>query len=188
MNQQTAIVPGSLSDVATMTGNSLAETFIDAAAVILLDTSGSMNIRDSRGGRSRYDVALEELASLQEAIPGRLAVIAFSHLPLFVPGGQPPFLGGTTDLTAALKFAKVADVPGMRFVLVSDGEPDNEKTALATARTYRGKIDVVYVGPEAQPRGRDFLQRLAAACGGKTMTADCVKELASKVETLLLGA
>ena len=181
-------VPGSLADTAARQGTSLAESFVSAEAVILVDTSGSMSARDSRGGQRRYDVALEELAALQAAIPGKVAVIAFSDTQLFVPGGQPPFLSGGTDLTGALKFAKVADVPGMRFIVVSDGMPDNQITALAVAGTFTNKIDTVYVGPERDTYARDFLARLSATKGGQTITADRVVELADKVERLLLGA
>ncbi|HOR01504.1 MAG TPA: VWA domain-containing protein [Anaerolineae bacterium] len=101
-----AIVPGSLSAIAAREGQSLAETFLNADAVILVDTSGSMMSGDSRGGRSRYNVALEELAHLQAHMPGKLAVIAFSDSTVFAPGGQPPLLGSGTNLAGALRFAK----------------------------------------------------------------------------------
>lgn len=43
-----------------------------------------------------------------------------------------------------------------------------------------------YVGPEEYPAGRDFLQRLAAATGGQTVTADRAKELKAGIERLYL--
>jgi hypothetical protein len=182
-------VPGSLADTAAKGGQSLAEAFVTAEAVVLVDVSGSMGMRDSREGRQRYEVALEELAALQAAIPGRVAVIAFADKPQFCPGGQPPFLAGSTDLTAALKFARVADVAGMRFVIVSDGVPDNPVTALAEARAFTSRIDSVFVGPESDGVGGGaFLAQLSGACGGQAVTADRVQELAAKVERLLLGA
>jgi len=184
MNQQ-AIVVGSLSDVAQKSDRGVAETFIDADVVIVVDTSGSMCATDSRGGKSRYDIALEELAKLQRSMPGKIAVIAFSDIAIFVPGGQPPFLSGGTNLAGALRFAKVADVSGIRFVVISDGEPDSRDDALAVARTYRNRIDVIYVGPEEQPEGRAFLAQLARTSGGQAVTADRMNELAEAVTLLL---
>lgn len=184
-----AIVPGSLSAVAKREGQSLAESFLSADAVILVDTSGSMCTCDSRGYRSRYDVALEELAQLQAHMSGKLAVIAFSDSPVFAPGGQPPLLGAGTDLAGALRFAKVADVPGIRFVVISDGQPDDGHAALAVAATYTNRIDTIFVGPENDfAGGRAFLQRLAAASGGQHIAADRVQALAHKTEQLLLSA
>lgn len=181
-----AIVPGSLSAVARRDGVSLAESFVGADAVIIVDTSGSMSTCDSRGGQSRYDVALHELAKLQAHMPGKLAVLAFSSGVMFCPGGQPPLLGGNTDLAGALRFAKVADVPGMRFVVISDGQPDDERKALAVAKTYTNRIDTVFVGPENDWQGgRAFLEKLAKASGGQHIAADRVHELADKTERLL---
>jgi len=192
MAEQTAVVPGSLSAVAARNGQSLAESFLNADAVIIVDTSGSMCTTDSRGGKSRYDVACEELAQLQAHMPGKLAVIAFSSHTMFCPGGQLPevgVLGVSTNLADALQFAKVADVPGMRFIVISDGEPDDGKAALAVAKTYASRIDTIFVGPENDWHGgRAFLQRLAAASGGQHIAADRVQELASKTEQLLLSA
>ena len=182
----TAITVGSIADLAAKSGTSLAESFISCDAVVIIDVSGSMGAHDSRGNKSRYDVALEELAALQEALPGKIGVIAFSDDAHFIPGGVPPFLGSGTDLTAALRFAKVADVPDMRFFVISDGEPDDERAAMAVAQTYSNRIDTIYVGPERHPRGRDFLARLAQATGGQNVTADRVMELADTIETLLL--
>lgn len=183
--QNNAVVVGSISDIAQRNGTSLAESFINCDAVVIVDVSGSMAAKDSRGGRSRYDIALEELAALQSHLPGKIAVIAFSDSVVFVPGGQPPFMGSGTNLAAALRFAKVADVPDMRFFIISDGSPDDEQAALNVAKTYSNRIDTIYVGPESYPRGREFLERLARASGGQSTTADRVQDLARVTQQLL---
>lgn len=178
---------GSLSDIASQRGLSIAETFIGADVVIIVDESGSMGAHDGRGGKSRHNVALEELAKLQATLPGKIAVIAFSDSVMFIPGGQPILLGGGTDLTRALEFAKVADVADMRFIVISDGEPDDERGALNVASSFEGRIDCVFVGPEGEPFGRAFLNRLAKAKGGKSTTAAQASDLAQSV-TLLLSS
>lgn len=186
MDSTTALVPGSLGAIAKQTGASLAETFLNASCIVICDTSGSMAARDSRGGKSRYDVELEELAKLQAAMPGKIAVIAFSHSVTFCPDGRPYNFGGNTDLASALDFAKVADVPGIRFVIISDGIPDEPELALCAARKYKARIDAIYVGPEADnDGGRRFLERLALESGGKAMAANRAMELAAKAQLLL---
>lgn len=182
------IVNGSLADQARHNNTSLAESFLSATLIVVIDVSGSMGATDSRGGRSRYDVACAELADLQQSMPGKVAVIAFSSDTVFVPGGVPPFLGGGTDLAGALQFAHVADTPGMRFVVISDGEPDDSAAALTVASTYAARIDCVYVGPEASPHGRKFLQQLAKRSGGQSVTANRAQELRANIEALLLSA
>lgn len=180
-----AIVPGSLAQVAKTDNKSLAEAFINADVVALVDVSGSMRDCDSRGGKSRYAVACTELAQIQNANRGKIAIIAFSSHTIFVPSGVPPMLGRYTDLAGALRFARVADTGKVRFVVISDGEPDNELTALTEATKYRGRIDVVYVGPEDRPAGRDFLTRLAQSRAGVCVTADRAAELAAQTQLLL---
>ena len=183
-----ALIRGSLADIATRSGASLAESFVGVDVVVLLDVSGSMHIPDSRGGRRRYDVALEELAQLQANMPGKIAVIGFSNYPEFAPNGKPAFQGGNTDLAKALQFARMADVVDMRFIVVSDGQPDNEREALDVTATYQGRIDCVFVGPEHDRLGQEFLNKLASAHGGQKVTADRVQQLAAKIERLLLTA
>lgn len=184
-----ALVKGSLADVARQSGQSLATTFISCDVVCIVDTSGSMGARDSVGGNSRYDQACYELATLQGSLPGKIGVITFSDTVLFCANGTPLFLGGGTDLAGALKFAKVADVPGgMRFIVISDGQPEDERAALRVAATYKNRIDVIFVGNERFPTGRDFLERLAKASGGQAVTASRAKELASSVQKLLAVA
>jgi Mg-chelatase subunit ChlD len=182
----TSLVIGSLGALAKQSGASLAETFLAADVIVLCDTSGSMSSRDSRGGQSRYDVACQELASLQTSLPGKLAIISFSSGTMFCPDGKPFNLGGGTDMAGALDFARVADIEGMRFILISDGQPDEEGRTLAAAAKYKSRIDTIFVGPEDDMGGRSFLNRLAAASGGQAITADRAKELASSVERLLL--
>jgi Mg-chelatase subunit ChlD len=75
----------------------------------------------------------------------------------------------------------------MQFILISDGQPDSEGAALAEAKKFKNKISVIYVGPESNPSGRNFLQRLATTTGGKAVTADRAKELAASVQLLLKG-
>jgi len=182
----TAIVKGSIQDVAKRDGVSLAESFVNCDAIVVVDVSGSMAEADSRGGRKRYDVALEELAQLQSAMPGKVAVIAFSDGPIFCPAGAPPFLGSGTNLLGALQFAKVADMPDMRFIVVSDGQPDNAVEALRFAATFEGRIDTVFVGPERDSVSRGYMANLANARGGQTVLAEQAKQLATTIERLLL--
>ena len=185
MNNPKSIVTGSIGAIAKQSGKSIAESFVSADMVILVDTSGSMNTNDSRGGQTRYQVACSELASLQNNMPGKIAVIAFSSDVSFCPSGVPLLLNCGTDIAGALKFAKIADVPDMKFILISDGEPDDEKEALDVAKTYKNKINVIYVGPEERPHGRDFLNRLAKSTGGSSVTVDRAKELQAGVMQLL---
>lgn len=185
------IVPGSLSAIAQQAGQSLAESFLSADAIIVVDVSGSMDARDVRGTnweqtQSRYEAACAELRKLQESMPGRVAVVAFSDRPEFAPGGIPRMMGGGTDLTKALAFVRAADDCDMRFIVISDGQPNDEPTALAEARRFTSKIDTVFVGPNGDP-GADFLRRLAAASGGQYSKNE-IHQIADRVETLLLNA
>lgn len=179
------LVKGSLGAIAAQNGQSLAQTFISCDCVVLVDTSGSMGTHDSTGGRTRYEQACLELAELQEAMSGKIGVISFSDRVMFCPDGQPFNFGGGTDLTKALEFAKVADIPGaMRFIVISDGQPDDPNGALKVAKNYQNKIDTIYIGPE-NGHGLDFLRRLAAASGGSHVTAAQAKSLAANVQKLL---
>lgn len=185
LDTRKSIVTGSMADIAARQNQSLAQTFVNAECVVIVDTSGSMATQDSRGGKSRYTIACEELAALQGAKPGRIAVLSFSNQTMFCPDGKPFNQDGGTNLTGALEFAKVADVPGIQFIVISDGEPDNKQTALKVAKEYKNKIDVIFVGPEHSPAGRIFLQELAAASGGSLVTADRAKALAESAMRLL---
>jgi Mg-chelatase subunit ChlD len=183
----TSLVVGSIAAVAQRDSTSIAEAFLGAEIIAIVDVSGSMRARDSRGGRSRYEVACDELAKLQEANPGQIAVVAFSDTAQFAPAGVPAFLGGGTGLAAALRFVAVADGT-VRFVVISDGQPDCEEEALRVAKSLTSPLDCVYVGPESERSGADFLRRLAQAHGGRYAVASKAAELASTVETLMLKA
>jgi Mg-chelatase subunit ChlD len=187
MNNQ--IVVGSLGALSKNSNQSLAESFMSAEVIILTDTSGSMGQHDANQGRSRYDQACHELTQLQASMPGKIAVVSFSDEVQFCPSGIPfNFMGGT-DLAKGLRFIHAADcIPGMKFIVVSDGQPDSESDALAVARKFKNHIDVIYVGSERHPEGREFLERLAKATGGQSVTAEAAKQLASTVQTLLLKA
>jgi glutamate 5-kinase len=146
-----------------------------------------MHQADSRGNQTRYDVACEELTNLQNNLPGKIAVLSFSGETQFCPSGTPYYFGCGTDMAKALKFAKLADVPGIRFILISDGQPDDETETLKVAKTYKNRIDTIFVGPERDKSAQAFLAQLSTQSGGVHITADRAKELASKAQTLLLG-
>lgn len=180
----TEIVPGSLGAIAARDNISVAESFLSADVIVIVDVSGSMATHDSRGGHSRYEVACEELRTLQARLPGKIAVVAFSGGFQFAPGGVPLFQGDTTNLAGALRFVQVADGT-VEFFVISDGEPDSPADALAIAQRFESKISTIYVGPEGG-RGSDFLRQLAAASGGQHTTAARAVELAASIERLML--
>ncbi len=182
-----AIVSGSLGVIAQRDGLSLAESFLSADVLILIDISSSMNTANSRGDQTRFAVACEELTRLQNDLPGKVAVISFANEPAFCPAGVLSHASGGTDLLRALQFVQVADGT-VSFVVVSDGEPNAPRACIALARRFSSKISTVYVGAEDDMSGgRKFLAELAAVSGGKSMTADRAQELAEKTKTLMLG-
>ena len=186
MKNDNSIVHGSIADLARNQNQTIAESFIGADAIIIVDTSGSMDTPDSKDNRTRYAVACEELSILQANMPGKIAVIAFSSEPEFCPNGKPTYFGRNTDLAKALKFTKVADtIPDMRFILISDGEPDSEDAAYNVACKYQNRIDVIYVGSETSPRGRSFLAKLSRASGGTIITAEKANHLLESAALLL---
>lgn len=181
----TQLVAGSIGAIAKQQGQPIAVTFISAEVIAIVDVSGSMATHDAHDFQSRYDVACQELATLQAKHPGEVAVVAFSSGAQFCPGGVPVFEGGGTDLAGALRFVRVADGT-VRFVVISDGHPDDAASALAVAQSFRSRIDIVYVGPDSGG-GAEFLRRLSKAAGGQYVGAS-VNALCGEVERLLLTA
>lgn len=184
-NLQKNAVPGSLASQASAKHQSLAETFIGADCVVIVDTSGSMS-DDDNTERSRYDRACSELAKIQKSMPGKIAVISFSSEVMFCPSGVPWNYSGGTKLDKALKFARVADVPEMRFIVISDGKPDGESDALDEAKKYKNHIDTIYIGPPGG-RGEKFLARLASESGGTSARDFSAHKLEVTVKGLLNG-
>jgi Mg-chelatase subunit ChlD len=169
MNGQ--IVKGSLSAIATEQNMPLAETWLSVDAVILVDVSGSMSQRDGRE-KTRLELAREALGNLQGNMQGKIAMFTFSDDVKFIPNGYIAGVEGTTNLTSALRYVHMADaIPQMKFILISDGEPDWPNDAMREARKFKNKIDVIYIGRE-NGSGQKFLESLAAATGGKSKTID----------------
>src|ERR1700752_3226385 len=118
-----AMVAGSLGALAQRQGVGVARLFADAEFLIIVDHSGSMDNRDSRGGRRRIDVAREELAKLQAKHPGKLAIIGFSQNARFLPGGVVPEPETNTDLAGALGYALRVSGAGLRTIRITDAQP-----------------------------------------------------------------
>ncbi|HHQ3553801.1 TPA: hypothetical protein ACSPLE_004824, partial [Pseudomonas aeruginosa] len=131
----------------------------------LADISASME-SVAWGMRRKIDVLREAVDAALERHPARL--IAFSAQPREVQHIPEP--ESSTNLTAALRAALQYN-PGVTLV-ISDGQPDNEKSALEVAAQFRGVIDVLYVGPEIDRAAMGFMRRLAAAAGGDMVSND----------------
>jgi hypothetical protein len=181
------IVAGSLAWVARQKHEGLAAARLGVSLVAIVDTSGSMDERDSRGGRRRIDVAREELARLQAEHPGELALLCFSGWHRWYPGGVPPEPDTNTDPAGALRFAKPIDGTGVAFVLISDGLSDDPDDALEVARELVDPISCVHVGPEGDAVGRRFLERPARVGRGTAAASARAVDLADAARRLLVA-
>lgn len=159
------MVKGSLASVAKMQNISLAQAFLGAKLAVLLDTSASMMTPDAPGRQERYRAACNQLAKLQTEHPGAVVVVSFSSQAEFAPNGIPRFQKQGTDLAGALRFVRELD--GLvKFVVISDGQPDDEQAALTAARQFKSQISTIYIGPERDLMAQGFLLALANAAGG----------------------
>lgn len=180
-------VEGSIKDVMEKSGKSVGESMLTVEAIIVIDTSSSMEDRGHEDDAlTRYDRALEQLAQLQYKMPGKILVAGFSDTVRYYLNGVPEFIANGTNLTQALEF--VHDMDGLaRIIVISDGYPDNSESALDVARRFKSKIDTIYVGPEDEKSGREFLQKLAQATGGISVLAREAYQLADQTILLLTG-
>jgi Mg-chelatase subunit ChlD len=176
------LVYGSLQDIAQRSNKSVAETFLSVDALVMVDTSGSMDSPDCAGNRTRYDLACEQLIRLQRDLPGKVGVISWSSQAIFCGGGVPTFLMGGTDMAGVLKFVKPADGTSIKLILISDGEPASEDEALKIASQFKSKIQTIYIGPESG-YGREFLRKLAMATGGVSVSQS-VKDITNLQQTV----
>ena len=188
----TDVAKGSLSDVAVKEDISLAEAFAGARLIILFDVSGSMGEEDapsSDGLISRHEAAEMQVRQLQEKYDGKVALFCFSNDVMFAPNGVPIRLDGLTAMNNALKYIKRADGIGIDIIMISDGGPtDGEDSVLRTARTFKQKIDCIYIGGEDSydRMGKEFLRKLADATGGRFVKTEEVAVFYADVEQLML--
>jgi len=140
---------------------------IGSAVVILCDLSGSM-----RGKRiSRLKEALE---SLWATMP-RSRLIGFGDKvrTYAAPEDLPDEPSGSTPMTAALDMALV--LRPAKVIVISDGQPDNEETALELAGKIPGVIDIVFCGDDKDRSGITFMHKLARVGGGRVVIHDIEK-------------
>lgn len=186
MNNQ--LVPGSLGAIAKRNGQSLAESFLSVDEIILVDTSQSMAATDSTGGRSRYDVACQELRRLQAELPGKLAIFSFSNRCVLCPSGVPKFIGMGTNLLGAINYILGADGT-VGITIISDGYPDpgQDHQIISLASQMTSRINTIFAGPVEDEAGRKFMAQLAQSARGKTHLSARAEDLSSGVKFLLSG-
>lgn len=186
-NTSLQVVPGSIQAAAQAQGISVAEALLDAKYIVLVDSSASMDSADAPGGKRRFAAACDELTGLQARLGGKVAVFSFSSECEFAPGGVPRFLCGGTKLHKALREVVKWDGLIDSVFVLCDGWVDDEAKAMHEASRFKKTpINTVFIGPEDDMRGRDFLARLAAANRGTTALAEKVKELGATIERLML--
>lgn len=181
---KTKIVNGSLSDMAQKTNQSLPAIMAEIEAVVIVDVSGSMSSRCKNS--TRYDIANEKLAELQEKYQGKIALIQFSDYAELVPSGYLSLIGHGTDMYKALYAAKDYDDLDLKIILVSDGEPNEYDRTLDIAKIFITPIDTIFIGDERDRHGRDFLRQLSNVSGGKAIQKVGAELLSESIETLLL--
>lgn len=156
--------------------------------MLLIDTSGSMDIADVGSMRRRRIDALRDVVKNIRS-EGSIPMIAFGG-PYdcevrFVDVVPEP--DGGTPLHSAIKMAK--QYGATRVVIISDGQPDLPGQCTEEAKTFGGQLDVVYVGPKEDGGSSLFLEELAKVTGGKRIVGDLsdVNKLTSHVIALLDG-
>lgn len=134
--------------------------------VILADVSHSM-AAPAWGALRKIDVLRDAVAAAMQRHP-EWRLIAFSETAR--PVAAVPEPESSTNLVAGLEAARAHD-PGV-LLLISDGQPDDPAAALAIAASWRGAIDVLYVGPDSDATAIAFMRKFAAAAAGDVRVND----------------
>jgi hypothetical protein len=181
------IVPGSIADMARRNEG----TVIPPAIVVIFDISYSMRGEDAKlkSGTvtSRFLAGAAALTELQAQYPGQIVLIDFGDDANVRPGGYPDEPNGqNTFLAPGLRLAKELDTGAMRFVVISDGTPQDQDAAMEVAQAFTVGIDTIAVG--AVNYGAEFMEKLAKATGGSYhRDASGMRLLGATIRALLPG-
>jgi hypothetical protein len=158
-------------------------------AILLLDTSSSMTT--AIGSRRRIDVLADVLSSVLSTNPSvRLFSFNSTITELIEPATNLPEPGGSTALHRAIDY--VASLQPALLIVISDGEPDDARAALAAAGNLNCVIETFYCGDETNRAAIGFLRDLALCSRGgvgRLKIADLTKPklLADDIRLLLAG-
>jgi hypothetical protein len=147
------------------------------------------------GARRRIDVLGDILAAVLPNTPGT-RLFSFNsvctELPeaITVHGVHLPEPGGSTALHAALE--TIAPLHPNPLLIISDGEPDDGKAALAAASNLHCVIQTFYCGDESNRAAVSFLRDLALCSKGgvgRLRISNLTKpeQLADDIRLLLRG-
>ena len=125
----------------------------------LLDVSGSMS---AKVGKER------KIDHLRNVMGGYPAAKKFSFSDNVHDEKNIPEPNGSTDLAKAFRYLRNTGLKPKRVVLVSDGEPNEESSALNEAKELAIPIDIIFIGDKGS-RGERFMEKLASASGGQHM-------------------
>lgn len=156
--------------------------------VVLADLSGSMQDVIGSSGMSKYkhlQIALADVLKYHPAVK----VVAFADdVRLIKSMSELPAAGGVlgtgTRLAEALCYAKLHWKP-RKTIIISDGLPNDEKSALEASQKITGQVDAIYCGPDGHPAVM-FLHSLTKACCGESHVWDGYHEgIAGHIRGLL---
>lgn len=198
---QEKVQAGSTSDLARREGISIVDAAMNADALVLVDSSSSMNTALITG-ESAHDRADQELGRLQQEFYGKVAVFSFSSDVAFCPTGTAIRFNGLTAMAKALDYVLRFDGL-LKIYLLSDGYPtpsnpigmaayitsENavEEEVLASAAKFRSPINTIFIGDEIDKKAQEFLRKLAAATGGRYVMADEIAKLYDPTKRLFLS-
>lgn len=158
--------------------------------VLLCDTSGSMDRRDTASGRRRIDHLAEILTDVLSRVRVR-ALFTFDSWVREVPLAQSmdlPEPSGGTALDLGLD--TVADMQPLpeQVILITDGTPNSEEAAIASVqRLRRVVLTCYYVGPDHDAYALNFLERLASyGAAGSSAAARSIVQTKQLAQAIVL--
>jgi len=154
-------------------------------ALLLVDCSGSMADTIRHGEERKIDALRKVVSTLRETRAFPMAAFGVRCAGQVEVVDTVPEPQGGTPLDLAIEFATAQGAN--KLVVVTDGEPNDERMALRAASAFGGPIDVFYIG-DGNDRGYRFCVELAKQTGGTCGLTDLngdKKALAGKIQLAL---
>lgn len=152
---------------------------ISDQSILLLDFSGSM------GQWCGADRKIEILKKAIAPIQSQYKILAFNSTTEWIGSSYPEPQGGTA---LHLAIAVAASIRPRQTLIVSDGQPDDQRQALAEAKKLSGTISTLYIGSDSDKEAIAFMAKLARLGCGDAYVQDLAKghlALGQKIQNLL---